>query len=131
MVGNFKSFVIDASYVLSSLFPDEESPEGDQIIKQYLEEAVDLISAPIFNLEVLNGLRSATISKRITSKEADNLALQFLKLGIPLLDGDLYQIFLLAKKKNLSVYDASYVYLARIKRVPLLTLDKKLRKLAG
>lgn len=130
MGGSIKIYVIDASFILASLLPDEKSLEVDEIVNRYLNRELKLISSSIFNLEVLNSLKAAKISKRIDSRQCLLLAERFLKLGIKCYEVDSYQTLLLADKANLSVYDAAYVYLARSKKTSLLTLDARLKKLA-
>ena len=131
MAGSIDTFVADASFVLASLLPDEESPESDEIIGQYLDGELELTSSDIFNLEVLNGLISAQLSKRITKTECYDLAERFIKLRINCEDIDNYKTFLISQETGLSVYDASYVWLARSKNVPLLSLDRRMKKLAA
>lgn len=131
MAGNIDTYVVDASFVLASLLPDEESPESDKFIIKYRNKEIKLISAPIFNLEVLNGLRAAKLSKRIKTMDEPKIFVErFIKLGIECFDVNLVETFLISEEKNLTVYDASYVWLAKSKNLPLLSLDKKMTKLA-
>ena len=130
MAVSIKSFVVDASFVLSSLLPDEESPSADKYIRRHINGDIELISSRIFEFEVFNGFRSAILKKRITKEDTLRLSEKFLKLGIKYEDADIHEAFLVALKENLSVYDASYVYLARLKRISLLTLDSRLKRLA-
>ncbi|MBI2327619.1 type II toxin-antitoxin system VapC family toxin [Candidatus Curtissbacteria bacterium] len=129
MVVSIKAFVIDASFVLSSLLPDEESPEADKLLKKFVIGEIDLVSTNVFELEVFNGFRSAILQKRVSSENVLAIAERFLKLGISCENIDSYGAFLISQKENLSVYDASYVWLARSKNFPLLTLDAKLRRI--
>lgn len=131
MAASINTFVVDASFILASLFPDEPSPGSDTVIGKYLDKEIELISSWIFELEVLNGLRAAQLSKRIGPKQGLNLAERFLKLGIKCQDIDPYETLKLSQETNLTVYDASYVWLARSKRVPLLTQDRKMMRLAA
>ena len=79
--------------------------------------------------EILNSLRNATLRKRVTKKQADHLAAEFFKIKITLEEVNFRQAFSLSLSKDLSFYDASYVYLAKTKRAKLLTLDSKMKKL--
>jgi len=54
MVASIKAFVIDASFVLSSLLPDEEFPEADKLLKKFVIGEIDLVSTNVFELEVFN-----------------------------------------------------------------------------
>lgn len=131
MVGNTDTFVVDASFALAYLLPDEESPESDKFILKYRNQEIKLISSAIFNLEVLNGLTAAKLSKRVKDQQCLDLAKRFMKIGVVCEDIDDYEVFLLAQKINLSVYDASYVWLAKSKNVSLLSVDKRMKKLAA
>lgn len=131
MAGNIDTFVVDASFILASLLPDEKSPKSDEVVRRYADKEINLISSAIFNLEVLNGLKSQQLRRRITRKECYGLAKEFLKIGITCEDVDDYETFLLSQKTGLSVYDASYLWLARSKNVLLLSLDRRMIKLAA
>ena len=130
MAAKIKTFVVDASFVLSSLLPDEKSPEADKLLGRYVAGEIDLVSTNVFELEVFNGLRSAILQNRIAKRDALAIAERFLKLSISCEGIDPYRAFLIAQKENLSVYDASYVFLARSKNLPLLTLDRRMARLA-
>ena len=129
MAASIKSFVVDASFVLSSFLPDEKSPETDKLLRRYVTGEINLLSTSVFELEVFNGFRTAILQKRVTRENALVLSEKFLKLGISCEDVDSHQAFLMALKENLTVYDASYLWLAMSKNLPLLTLDDKLRRI--
>ncbi len=130
MAAGINTFVVDASFILASLFPDELSPESDTVIGKYLDNEIGLISSSIFELEVLNGLRAAQLSKRIELDLCLALAQRFLKLSIRCEEVDLYETLKLAQRGNVTVYDASYIWLAKSKGVPLLTIDRLMKRLA-
>ena len=69
------------------------------------------------------------LRRRITKFSASGLLSEFFRLKITFEEIEYEKMFLLSLKADLSVYDASYVFLARSKSVPLLTLDKKLKNL--
>lgn len=127
---DFKTILIDASFVLSFLLPDEKKDPAVDIFLKYREEKVDLLSSPILKLEVTNGIKSAVKSKRIDRKTAFILIEDFLNIDIEYAEIDLSETFELALKEDLSAYDASYVWLSRKENIPLLTLDRKMQKLA-
>ena len=130
MAASINTFVVDASFILAGLFPDELSPGSDTVIEKYLDKEIELISSLIFEFEVLNGLRAAQLSRRIGESLCLDLAERFLKLEIKCWDIDPYETLKLSLETKLTVYDASYVYLAKSKAVPLLTLDRKMKRLA-
>ena len=130
MAVNIKNFVIDASYLLSVLFPDEAT--GDES-KRRLATIINLDNkffAPrILEFEVCNSIRSVLISKRFDKNSARQILIRFNKVPINYLDIDRKNVLDLSIKNNLSFYDASYLYLAKANKYRLLTLDTKLSKM--
>lgn len=59
------------------------------------------------------------------------LSRRFLEMEIELLPVEFGEVFKLAIKENLTVYDAAYLWLAKSKKVKLQTLDKQLKKIAA
>src|SRR3990167_5563731 len=108
-----EEYVVDASFVISFLLPDERVLEVDRKFELYSQNAIHFVSTYLLPFEVLNGLKNAVIRKRINDNLATKLASIFFDYKIRLIKIELYKTFLLALKQNLSVYDASYVYLAK------------------
>jgi predicted nucleic acid-binding protein len=77
-----------------------------------------------------NGLRSAVLQKRQSEKTAEFLLDSFLNLGILFEKVDEKEVLRLALKKNITSYDASYVWLAKSQNIKLLTLDERLESIA-
>lgn len=127
MEENIKEFVVDASFVLAYLLPEKENKFIDDIFKKYIKSEISLISTLLFPFEVLNALRSAIIKRRIDGRTAKKLAKAFEQLEIRLQRIDFDKVFKIALEKNLTVYDASYIVLSLEKKIPLLTLDKKMK----
>ena len=127
MAENFKEVVVDASFVLAYLLPDEKSGWVDKIFRQYVQGEIVFISTSLLPLEVLNGLRTAVLKKRFSEKLAGKLAQAFLLLDIKLEPVDFLVSWQVALRKGISVYDASYLALSLEKKTKLLTVDKKLK----
>lgn len=121
MTSLVKRVVVDASYILSLLLPDENLDPTSV--------PSHMFAPTLLPYEVANGLRSATSSKRITLKLATALYQEFNKLPITYKTIDFSQVLKLAIQVKLSVYDASYLLLSRDKNLPLKTYDKQLLKL--
>ena len=121
--------VVDASFILAFLLPDEGVEPVDEIFDLYEAGKITLHSTKLLPFEVLNGLRNSMLRRRITKFVASGLLSEFFRLKITFEEIEYEKMFLLSLKADLSVYDASYVFLARSKSVPLLTLDKKLTNL--
>lgn len=126
---NTKRVVIDASFVLAFLLPDEESEEATSILKQYKEGKIHFVASSILPFEVINGLKSAVKQKRITKSLACVLIEDFQRITIEYFKVSFDDVFKCALEKDLSVYDASYISLAQSRNIPLLTLDKALKQL--
>jgi predicted nucleic acid-binding protein len=114
--------VVDASYVLDLLLPDE---------KKIGTKLIHAIAPQLLVFEVTNAIKMAVVRKRITSSIANVLLKEFEGWKIRLMDVRANEVLELALEKDLSVYDASYLYLAEKMKCELLTWDKKLEALAN
>lgn len=128
MAGVYNQAVIDASFVLGFLLPDERSGAIDDVFDRFVKGKLTLSSCPLLPFEVLNGLVAAVAQKRLSVSEAKTLAYAFLNMEIPAESVTYEEAFQLAVDKKLSLYDASYAWLALDKGVPLLTFDAALAR---
>lgn len=121
-------FIIDNSVVMAWCFEDETSPYADHILDQ-LDLCTGFVPS-IWPLEVCNFLLVAERKKRIG--EADSTRFISLLSELPIIveqeppERMIKEIFALARKHNLSSYDASYLDLAMRKGLPIATLDKNI-----
>ena len=133
MAGNTKSvvvFVIDASFLISIIFPDEKvSSENSDYIKDFRTDKITFQSCEPLKYEIYNCLKSAILQKRITKEKVAIIEKAFKLMKIEYKTIDFSKTFELALKYNLTFYDASYLYLAKINKRKLLTLDKKLAEI--
>ena len=116
-----KRIVVDTSYVLSWLLPDEKSPKSTK---------EQLVAPELLVYEVINALKTSVRCKRIADDIAKQLLHEFESWNVQYFKIDNESVLNLAITEGLSGYDASYVYLAKKIKCKLLTWDKKLRKLA-
>jgi predicted nucleic acid-binding protein len=121
-----QSYVVDASFILSVLLPDEAHIDSEQFFKKYIQGELDLFSTTLMLYEVTNALYVSIKRKRITPQKARILLKELLNLEIPLEKVEMENVLALSQKYELSAYDASYLSLARSKNIILLSLDKKL-----
>ncbi|MBI2329975.1 type II toxin-antitoxin system VapC family toxin [Candidatus Daviesbacteria bacterium] len=126
MAANTNTFVIDSSYLLAYLLPDENITEVQNFFDQYKYKKIRLVAPQILPFEIFNGLKSGILSKRVDKNLAQELGKTFLRLPIALLEIDVLEVFDSSIKEKLSFYDAAYVYLARKYNTQLLSLDQKL-----
>jgi predicted nucleic acid-binding protein len=118
--------VIDASAVVALLFKE---PAGEQIPAQL--RGCDLHAPDLLPYEVANACL-----KKIRAKPDEREALLtafelFSNFSFTLVTVDTVETITLAADTRLSLYDASYLWLARRLGCGLLTLDDKLLKVAG
>ena len=123
-----QKIVIDASIALAFLLPDEQKNKVDYLFTSQVQQRVKIFVPQIFYFEVFNGLRSAVIRKRISSKLANTLLKSFLKINLQVEKIDWLDCFRLAFQKKTSFYDASYLCLSQKEKIPLFTLDELLRR---
>lgn len=116
--------VIDCSFFLSSLLPDE--PKSDFVFADYS------IHVPsIFFLECLNVLATALRKKRITNSQYEEIidcfrTLPFIVDNFSSTQESLYLVSTISRENNLTSYDASYLELALRLKAPIGTLDYKM-----
>lgn len=122
--------VVDASYLLTFLLPDEESEPVSELVNQYGEGTVYFIAPHILPFEVANGLKSAILRGRLNPEKAIELIETFLAMHVASVPVDYSSILRLAMTSKLSIYDAAYAWLARSRGYELMTHDKKLAKIA-
>ena len=120
------TFVLDTSFVLAYLLPDEKERSVDEMFSKFEENKISFIAPHLLAYEITNGLRSAVVQKRQSPKTAELLLDSFLNMGILFERVNEKEVFRLALKNNITSYDAAYVWLAKSKKTKLLTLDERL-----
>ena len=126
----FPTFVIDASFLLSALLPDEHIKKVDTMFTKFALHKVVFKSSYLLPFEVINSIKIAMIRKRIGAGDAKDLVELFLGWDITYEEVNFREIFDLALEKGITVYDASYLWLAKSMKVKFLTLDENLQKLS-
>ena len=112
-----RTVVMDASFALSLLLPDEKS---------IVDVNNKFIAPNLLKLEVANGLRSAVISHRIDLNVAFELLKEFESWPISFQDVNLNQVLKIAVENKISGYDACYLFLAQSFKAELATFDRQL-----
>lgn len=127
------AFVLDCSVILTVLLPDEHSREADHLLA-HLTPAQAVVPQH-WALEVANGLLTALRRRRIDDRfrrdalnDAASIPVQIASETSALAWSTLSE---LAVRRSLTVYDAAYLELARRRRLPLATLDRRLGEAAG
>jgi predicted nucleic acid-binding protein len=128
------TFVLDSSTALSWCFEDEKMASTTA-----LYDAIDNLSTifvpSLWLLEITNTFALSLKRNRVTEDDVSRYlyALSNLLMSIdPLEDRRTFTSILpLARKHDLTTYDATYLDLARRKKLPLATLDKALQRAAA
>ena len=125
-------FVVDASFMLACLIPDEMVDSVKEVFANFKAGNYIFRSSMLFPFEVLNGIKLALTRKRISDAVANQLASYFIIFleGIKLETLDLEKCWKLAQDEKMTIYDASYLALAKTNNLPLFSLDKHLQKFA-
>ena len=126
-------FVIDNSIVMAWCFDDESNEFTDSIQARLLNHTAFVPA--IWPLEVANMLLVAERKKRLKKNDSNRFIALISALPIIVESTSPFQIFYntlpLARKYQLSSYDASYLELAIHKKLPIATLDKAIIRAVG
>lgn len=125
-------FIVDNSVVMSWYFKDVTNKYADTVLDR-LTGATAVVPS-IWPLEAANVLIVAERQKRLS--ESDSTRCLTLLSQLPIVveyerPEMMKELLALARAYNLSSYDASYLYLAMRKGLPVATLDNKLIEAAG
>ncbi len=123
------TFVLDCSVALAWILPDEGRRQVMALLERLGTESA--VVPEVWPLEVANALLIAQRRGRITEKDVaralEDLAALPIQVDQETNRQALRATLTLATKYRLSSYDAAYLELAQRIRVPLATLDTKLR----
>lgn len=125
-------FVLDCSVTMAWCFEDEKTKATDALLDSLTQR--EGIVPTIWVLEVSNVLLVAERKKRL--QEADTTRFLTLLQNLPICvdtktpEKAFHEVTSLARKHNLSSYDAAYLELAMRKGLPLATHDTTLKRIA-
>ena len=126
------AFVLDASITLAWCFPEEATAASSELLERMSHDRAAVPS--LWFLEVANALVAAERRQRIKAEDAAEFLRLLDSFDLDVDDHAEFRAFGhiagLARSHGLSVYDASYLDLARQRRLPLATLDLPLRSAA-
>jgi predicted nucleic acid-binding protein len=128
-----RRFVLDSSVTMTWFFEDEATPATDALLDQLAADAHAVVAAH-WALEVSNTLLMGERRKRCTVAESTHF-LQILN-GLQIetdqetVDRAGGTTLALARTHGLTLYDSAYLELAMRSRLPLATLDHRLRAAA-
>jgi predicted nucleic acid-binding protein len=123
--------VLDSSVILSALLEDERADYASAILGQLKRCDVYGVVPSLFFMESANALLMAHRRQRL---DQDTLILLLQTLSVMPFERidshDLIQTTALAQKHTLTVYDATYLWMAMHRGIPLASPDMALRKAA-
>jgi predicted nucleic acid-binding protein len=126
------SVVLDSSATLAWLHGDERTPDIEAVFDRVVEHGAVVPS--LWRLEIANSLTVAVRRKRMSQAERDEALSDLAALDIAVDDETDRHAWKattrLADLHGLSVYDAAYLELAQRKRLPLVTRDQALVRVA-
>lgn len=105
-----------------------DEPEKDRIIQ--LTSGLDAIAPELLPYEIGNALSAMIKRKQITRDEALSTQIAVSLIPIRLISIDIQQALKLAIEFNIYAYDAYFLQCARAMSCPLITLDKRMKKVA-
>jgi predicted nucleic acid-binding protein len=126
-----KRFVLDASVALRWLLDDPVSPYAERV-KQLLIKGARATVPALWHLEMSNGLAVAERRSILSPANIDRALLHIEQIVSQRVDTSsafvsTRQSLATARAFKLSAYDGVYLDLARHERLPLATLDERLR----
>jgi predicted nucleic acid-binding protein len=120
-------FVVDASVTLAWCFDDEATPDTEAILRRLLLEGA--MAPAHWSLEVGNGLRYGERRGRIDRAKlivAESLLMDLLVDVVPVDIPTMLRAVDVARRHDLTVYDAAYLDLAATRGLALATIDRQL-----
>lgn len=120
--------VFDTSVALKWFFPENGQKAAISLKDKHLEGEINLCTRDLFLYELTSSLKNYS-STKIKGEDFLEVIKAVESMGLiifPLEFKELGQIFSLARELNLSIYDCSFLVLAKDLNAPFYTADKKL-----
>ena len=122
-------FVLDCSMTMSWIFPDESTKAGEGLRDSLVSDFA--LVPTLWAFEVGNVLRNATRRGRISTDDWLRIFEDLKDLPIEIDEESQHRVWEsvlpIARKLDLTVYDAAYLELSMRHGLPLATLDRDLR----
>lgn len=120
--------VVDASIIVKWFVIEENSDKALKIRDKYVEGELKIIAPELITFEILNALKYKELFNEEELKEISE-ALQAYSFSLYPLKGEYAEKTVeVAVKNNITIYDASYVALAIMRKTQMYTADEKLIK---
>ena len=118
--------IIDASVILSALFPDESQSQAQAVLRDHIVGHISLMSPTLLQYELTNAVWQGVHRQRIQVAQAKEILTTVDALNISQHPVNWQPILNWASQFDRSAYDASYMSLAHIKQTKLITADRRL-----
>lgn len=126
------AFVVDASVAISWCIEDEASLATERLLDRAVENGI--VVPALWLLEMANVLQIAEKKKRILAEAVDSRLDQISQLIISVEDFNAHSVWTpildLARRHDLTSYDACYLMVAKKHALSLASLDKAMIKAA-
>ncbi len=119
------SIVVDASAILAVLLNENKK---DEIVKK--TKGCNFIAPPCLDFEIGNALSALCKRNAISVSDAVLVWHEFAKIPRRYIPVDFPKAIYLAGIEKIYAYDAYYLHCAETMRLPLLTLDIKMKEVA-
>lgn len=128
-----RSFVVDASVAIAWVHPAQATPETESMLDR-LEAGQSIVVPALWPLEVANALTVLRRRRKLTPDEA-RTAIEIIRELPAVIDHEAAAIAFtlladLASEHELTVYDATYIELAKRRQLPLASNDARMKEAA-
>jgi predicted nucleic acid-binding protein len=118
--------VIDASLIVDVLI----SPDAEHLL-DYVFSIQDLVAPHVVDIEVLSALRHSWFRRLLSDERLAEALADFADLRIERYSHELLRQRIWSLRANVTAADASYVALAELLDIPLITRDARLARSSG
>lgn len=123
-----KNIVIDTSLAIKWFFPESGFKKALELKDKHIKGEVSIYTRDLFLYEFTSAFKNYS-SQKIEEKDFFLAVSALISLKIkflPLKFQEIEELFLLSRKLDISIYDGSFLLLAKRLKVSLYTADKKL-----
>lgn len=119
--------VIDASIASAWCFPDDQTDYTRAVFQTVSASVVEGVAPRLWAYEIRNSVLMALRRGRNSEPDSEQFLISLNELNVRFSDPASYDdVFSLARKHGLTIYDAAYLSVAIQERLPLASLDRQL-----
>jgi|SRR3989344_9011240 len=124
-----RSIIVDSSVALKWFYQDEEMSENaNSVLNDSKNKSLQILVPELWLYEIANSFKSSIKAGRLNIRSARSYLedLQDIKPVFVAFQSIMDLSLVLANKFDISIYDASYLALAKLQNIPFYTADHKL-----